>query len=523
MSLKGSETPRVFTPPLRELTPETSLGFSVLYFAKNVLGMTLFPWQKWLLTHMLELREDGRLRFRTVVVLVARQNGKSTISVVLALWALYVLGVKTVLGTAQDLDTAEEVWETAVDLATEVDDDDQPVRPDLAALVQHVVRVNGKKALVLRGRRRYKVKAANRRAGRGLTGDLVLLDELREHQSWDAYSAITKTTTAKASALVVCLSNAGDVTSVVLRHLRKLAHRSLGDPDGICKNDPADDEEVEDDDSLGLFEWSAAPDCSVWDREGWAQSNPSLGYTVQESTLRAYAASDPEWVMRTESLCQWSDGLIAGPFPAGKWEACAVPTGPDGVPLPGEVIVRDSRTCAGVATSYNRSRAYVAVAGFRADGHPQVELTTHQVGDEWLAGWLTEPSKPWRRSWQVAVEKAGESATASLALKAAGLRVEDVSPAEVKVGWGLLFDAVRDGRLRHRSQPILNGPASAAVVHDGRIDTRRLANGDPAALVAAQHALWLLLRPRKTRSVAATPPEKVQKSPRRHELQTIGF
>jgi hypothetical protein len=31
-----------------------------------------------------------------------------------------------VLGTAQDLDTAEEVWQGAVDLAE--DDDDEPVR-----------------------------------------------------------------------------------------------------------------------------------------------------------------------------------------------------------------------------------------------------------------------------------------------------------------------------------------------------------------------------------------------------------
>jgi phage terminase large subunit-like protein len=85
-----------------------------------------------------------------------------------------------------------------------------------------VIRVNGKKALVLKTGERYKVKAANRRAGRGLSGDVMLLDELREHQSWDAWGAITKTTMARAMALVLALSNAGDATSVVLRYLRKL-------------------------------------------------------------------------------------------------------------------------------------------------------------------------------------------------------------------------------------------------------------------------------------------------------------
>jgi phage terminase large subunit-like protein len=83
--LQGSETPRIFTPPLRELTPETSLGFSLIQFAEEILLVHLFPWQRWLAIHALELRPDGRLRFRNVVLLVARQNGKSMFSQMLAL------------------------------------------------------------------------------------------------------------------------------------------------------------------------------------------------------------------------------------------------------------------------------------------------------------------------------------------------------------------------------------------------------------------------------------------------------
>jgi hypothetical protein len=106
---------------------------------------------------------------------MARQNGKSTVSQVLALWFMYVYGRPLVIGTAQDLDVAEEIWQGAVDLVEET--------PELDALKKHVIRVNGKKSLVLTTGERYKVKAANRRAGRGLSGDLVMLDELREHQS----------------------------------------------------------------------------------------------------------------------------------------------------------------------------------------------------------------------------------------------------------------------------------------------------------------------------------------------------
>ena len=59
MTLVGSEEPRIFTPPLRELTPETSLGFSVVEFAEEVLEIQLLPWQRWFLIHALELREAG--------------------------------------------------------------------------------------------------------------------------------------------------------------------------------------------------------------------------------------------------------------------------------------------------------------------------------------------------------------------------------------------------------------------------------------------------------------------------------
>ena len=66
---KGYAEPRIWTKPLRELTPETSLGFEVIDYAREVLHVELRPWQKWLLIHALELNEDGSYRFKKVIVL----------------------------------------------------------------------------------------------------------------------------------------------------------------------------------------------------------------------------------------------------------------------------------------------------------------------------------------------------------------------------------------------------------------------------------------------------------------------
>ena len=180
--IHGSTEPRVFTPPLRELTPDTTLGYAVCDFADEILGIGLLPWQRWLFVHALEvegdLDGDWHFRFRTVLVLVARQNGKTMMSEVLALFFMYVLCVSLIIGTSTNLDAAEDVWDGVVSVAEE--------NQDLAAEIDSVKRSNGKKALVLTGSRRYKVTPSTRKGARGKSGDLVLLDELREHQDWSA-------------------------------------------------------------------------------------------------------------------------------------------------------------------------------------------------------------------------------------------------------------------------------------------------------------------------------------------------
>jgi len=560
--LFGSTEPRIFTPPLRELTPETSLGFAAIQFASQVLLLTLFPWQEWLLIHALELLPNGRFRFRTVLVLVARQNGKSTVSIVLALFFLFVLKVATVLGTAQDLDAAESVWEQAVSFVEEMDDDtDLPVRPDLKAEHHHTVRTNGKMALVLtranRHQRRYKVKAANRRAGRGFSGDLTLLDELREHQTWEAWSAIVKTMMARPNGQTWAMSNAGDITSAPLRFLRKKAHERLGDPDGICARDPASNEmpsredfarivaELELDDfeawgdelkeleesadDLGIFEWSAPPECEVVDPRAWAQANPSLGYMISAKSILSAALTDLEWEFRTEVLCQWADDALTGPFPVGAFAKCAAVRDVLGVLLESEKLSRDRRTTACVTVSEDRAWSYVTVCGTRADGLPQIEVAATLEGTAGVVKWFTDPKMPHRRRWQVAVQMGGAAPEAGLvpALKRAGIRVVPWKPADVLTSWGLLYDAVKDCRIRHVSQKQLTDPASKSKLRPTEsgakvLDRRRARGTDPVPLVGAQGAYWLWQK-RSAPVTKASAPVVVSDGNTVNELERMRF
>lgn len=495
--LKGCETPRIFTPPLRELTTETSLGFMMIDFASEVLGIDLFPWQRWLLIHAFELDPkwttqtmdqrgplDPLFRFRKVIILVARQNGKTVISQVVALFFLYALGISLILGTAQDLDTAEEVWEGCLEMIEET--------PQLAALADRPSKVNGKKAIKLKTGERYKVKAANRKAGRGLSGDLIMLDELREHQSWDAWAAITKTATARAAAMILCLSNAGDMSSVVLRFLRLACHDAVGDPDGLVSeskrqallptmDDIAEFRELDDDDledydpdpddlvpedfdediaDLGLFEWSSPPGCAVDDLDALAQANPSVGYGITWKVLLADAITegkDPEteWVFRTEAMCQWPEVGMHGVFPPGTWESTT-----NKQPVR---ITSDAVAC--VTVSSDRSRAWIALCGRRDDGKTQADVVATARGTAWVGSWLMERQD---RIECVALQDRGGGATVEL------YKQFDTDPAFVipLVAWGgqnlvpwhgQTYDAIRDGKLFHNPHPALDRAAGGAT------------------------------------------------------------
>lgn len=505
----GHEIPRIYTPPLRKLTAKTSAGFACIRFSEDVLGMELLPWQKWFLIHALELLPDGSFRFRTVVLLVARQNGKSTLAQVMALFFMYLRGARLVIGTAQNLDIAEEVWAGAVEIAEECE--------ELAAEIKKVNQTNGKKSLDLVTGERYKVQTASRRGGRGLSGDLILLDELREHQSWDAWGAITKTTMARALALILALSNAGDASSIVLRYLRKMAHASLGDPDGINSAglgvellDVVPEEQREsveslEDDSLGIFEWSAPPGCSLDDRDGWAAANPSMGYTITERAIASARKTDPEWVFRTEVLCQWNDGTTEGPFPSGSWEA-----GVD----PASVIPAVHPVTYCVDTEHDRSRSFIAVAGRRADGDLHVEVVASRYGAGWVVDWFKERASE-SRPMRVVVQSRGAPVSGLLEdlQGIPWLTVVEWGGADLGGACGRFFDgvkahlwepdpefpdAVRPVRVWHLPQPVLDLAAGTAVTKplgDAWAWNRQGSPFGAAPLMAVSGAAWDALRP----------------------------
>lgn len=493
--LLGCEEPRVWTPPLQELTPETSDGFACIFFAENVLGVRLMPWQKWLLIHALELNADGTYRFRTVLLLVARQNGKTLILQVLALWHIYAKGSPTVIGTAQDLKNSVKTWAETVAMAQ--------ANPELAVEIGNVVQQRGDNALVLHSGEQYKVAVAGRRGARGFSGDLILLDELREHQTWDAWAAATKTTLARPKAQVWAFSNAGDFLAVVLRYLRAVAHQALGWPDGdddksILDRNAEDDVEDADGDTLGIFEWSMDPLLPRWDRNGWAQANPSMNQidiaadVITERAIASARRTDPPQIFDCEVLCRWPKIGEGGPFPVGRWSATQV----------GSASFTGDRIVLAVDVSWDRSKSYIARAGFDDDGIV-LDIAFADRGTDGVVPWLVK-----NRDRYSAVTLQGNGAPVSSLLddmEAAGLPVTPCTASDLGKAWGVTWDLVDEpepGReaipFKHLPHPGLDLAASTAALRkigDVVVIDRKDSPHDAAPLVAATEALWLLGKP----------------------------
>ena len=108
--LLGSTVPRIITPPLPEhvdddaeygIKPEATWGPQICHFLENVLGWTLIEWQRFLYYRAGEKRANNTgFRFKFLIVLIARQQGKTKWGMGLALWRLFMdpLGTPTCCG-----------------------------------------------------------------------------------------------------------------------------------------------------------------------------------------------------------------------------------------------------------------------------------------------------------------------------------------------------------------------------------------------------------------------------------------
>lgn len=504
--LKGRTEPRLYPAPLRPLTPETSLGFEVIEFAEDVLGLTLRPWQKWLFIHALELDPESDtydFRFRTVIVEVARQNGKTLCMEVLGLWKLYVDGCSEILSAAQDLSVAEKTLKEAFNLAKTRDALRAylPFRMERGELVPYMRTANGGNMIQLADipssypedvldvsgtMPSWYVVATNRGGGRSYSADMAMLDELREHQTFDSWNGIVPATRERPRNQVWGFSNAGDKKSVVLKKQRTNGLRAIESEDPSTRT--------------ALFSWSAPDGCSIFDPEGWAMANPSLGYgnrTERDMLADAENAMDPTdpegsvATFRTEYLCQWVETMEVGKIDPEVWRS-----------LTDEESERAEGTSVyvGVDVAPDGKSSHISVAAVRPDGRVHVEEVASRAGYEWVPEWFTQRlGGPWfTGEVGIQVKGAPSAPLAALLEETEGITVRPWQGSDMPTSVLGFYRAINSDMVRHRGQPGLN--AAAEGVRDRRagdvwIWGRGDSVGNASPFIAANIAWWLMRAP----------------------------
>lgn len=493
----GITEPRIFTRPLRKLTPKTSRGFEVIDFARDLLNVHLTPWQEWLLIHMLELNSDGTMRFRKALVIVGRQNGKTLLGAVLAAFWLYVDAGRwpgvlpeekfIVVGAAQKLDISLKPW-TQVRNWGAPDDVKVGISPERVPVLQSFTYPprlrSGEVALrTLRGAE-YLPRTYD--GARGHSAARLLLDELRQQHDFDGWAAIEKSANAMYDSLLVAFSNAGTARSTVLKGVRDAAHASVDDPDA----------------QWFVAEWSADPDAELDDPLAFRQANPSAGYLpgmTISGLMRAAADAPDKNVERIEVLGQWVTSEVTPYLGPAAWSECADAPEIDErgvIVYEGSKVAPSSRRVLGVDVSGDRKMSYVGVAGFRADELAHVEVIAQRPGMMWVVDYC-EQVRAKTGITEVALQGRGCAAADLIEpLKKAGFTVHEIVGTQMLNVAGRMNDSVRDGMVRHRNQPALNLAAENGTTKNLSgmpIWDREKAPVDVAPIVAVSMALYALL------------------------------
>ena len=429
--LGGVQTPRIHS----ELTDLPSKGQDIIDLAAE-LSINLMEWQKFVCIHGHKVRADGRWAHSELGLIMARQQGKSTLMMLRILTGMFVWGEGLQLASAHRLTTSLETFRQIVGLIE--------THPKLEKEVKKIRWQHGAEEIELFGNRRFVVKAANN-AARGLSKpETIHLDELREYKDEDAWSSMRYSMMAAKNPQVWIYSSAGDQHSVILNKLREraIASATSGDP-------------------IGWFEWSAEPDAPILLPSGemnwsaFAQANPSLGITIHPDNLKA-VINDPPDIVRTEVLAQWVD-TINSAIDAQKWGLCQT----DPIPLDPE-----KETWFGLDLSPDRKfGALVATQKLSGERFNLVLLHTwsndYSINDLAVANDIA----PYVRKYNVqtvAYSKRTAQAVASR-LVPAGIPITDMDGAIYAESCDRWLGAINSHRLQHGGQDELTQQTLSAA------------------------------------------------------------
>jgi phage terminase large subunit-like protein len=463
-ALRGATKPRLSSIPLK--------GKSKIDDVKEIaklLNEELLPYQEYVLKDMLTVDKNDQFIRKLNLLLISRQNGKTFLARMLILTHLLKWNTDVLIMSSN----RSMALETFRQVANALENNDH-----LKGMVKQIRHANGTESIEMLSGARMDVVAATRDGSRGRSiNGLLYIDEVREISA-EGYRAAIPVTRAHANSHTLLTSNAGDAFSSVLNELRERAQ----------DNPPK---------SFGYYEYSAPQYCKITDRQGWAQANPALGYTITESAIEEAIATSPIENTRTETLCQWIDSL-SSPWAHGVLEdtSDASLTIPPGGYTVFAFDVSPSRRNASLVAGQILPDGRIGV-GILQTWESQVSIDDLKVAAEIKA------HSDLYRPKQICFDKYTAQSIADK-LSNAGCVVQDISGAAFYQACGDLNDSLNSHRLVHAGQAnwIQQMNNCAAKVNDSawRIVKRKSA-GDVSGAIATAMVVHMLYKPQQTAAI----------------------
>lgn len=457
----GAQRPRVRHLP----AAKHSLGDEAVELAASF-GLFLDPWQADVLRDALQLRDSDPSKWAAfeVGLCVSRQNGKGSILEARELAGALLLGEQLIVHSAHEFKTAKEAMRRLEMLLAQAG---EPYRAN---------RSHGEESLEFKKTgARVMFQTRTKAAGRGLSGDLVILDEAMILSS-DAVGALLPTMSARPNPQLWYTGSAVDQAV----HANGLVFASVRER-GLAGDDP----------SLCWLEWSCVPDADLDDPEQWCVANPGMGYRISvdhvRNERRALAHQPKVFAVERCSVGDWpSLGDVESEIPLTVWSelVCESPS----LVGPRTIAVHRSR---------DRRRWAVAAAQRGSDSRVHVELGPVVEGSHTdVAEYLVDKVGAWNPIALVIDRKSSAMVLEPL-LVDAGIEPTVTNSSELALACGGFLDDVLSGLVSHSGQPALTDAAAHAVKRDlpgGGFAWDEGSDGVlTAPLVAATLAHWSLI------------------------------
>ena len=453
------------------------------------LGRTLDPTQRFAVDVLTSAKADGTPATLAAAVLCPRQNLKTYVLELIALARLLRPGGdRLAVWSAHEVSTAQETFLKLVEYYEAEDERGQPLYPWFHERVRSVSRATGRESITFQrklpsGRLetcRLKFKARIKTGGRGLAGDLVILDEAFALEPAHMGSLLPILST-KAKGQIIYGSSAPHASSAVLHDVVRrgraglMAYVEWRAPGSLAE--PGCTEP-------GCAHQPGTPGCVLDDVELAVGCNPGAFHgRIGRAYLRQerQELTPQEYVRERYGWGEDPDSAGSG-IPMHKWTEC--------VNAESSIV---SRPVLALDVSPDRSWASIAAGGYNADGVPHVELVARNPGTDWVVPELSRLSEE-HYPERVGLDARGPAGALLPELEAAGVHIESLSLSDMTQACGGFFDAVMAGQVVHLGDPILSAALASAVkrdVGDAWAWGRRKSAGDISSLVAVTEAFWL--------------------------------